>query len=301
MAEIVLIVFCLVIGIVLRLTKALPDTATKVFGGWVIYVALPAMAIKNVHGVTVSADWWFAAATPWIGVGFAILFFVPIGKYFKWSWQRIGALLLVAGWANTSFVGLPMISALAGSQYLGVGLVIDLFGSYLALSILGISIATVASAGAFEPPVIVRRILTFPPFWAIIVALAINHLGRPVWIDDVVGTLADTLTPMALAAVGFALRVEHLKGRWAPIGLALTFSLVLAPLFLYLVYAGLGQLENNIARIALLEMAMPPMLGASLIALQYNLESELVAATIGVGVPLSLATASLWWFFVFAG
>ncbi|WP_275507196.1 hypothetical protein [Pseudovibrio sp. Ad26] len=43
------------------------------------------------------------------------------------------------------------------------------------------------------------------------------------------------------------------------------------------------------------------MLGASLIALQYNLESELVAASIGVGVPLSLATASLWWFFVFAG
>lgn len=37
------------------------------------------------------------------------------------------------------------------------------------------------------------------------------------------------------------------------------------------------------------------MLGASVIALDNDLESDLVARVIGVGVPLSLLTAWGWW------
>jgi hypothetical protein len=37
----------------------------------------------------------------------------------------------------------------------------------------------------------------------------------------------------------------------------------------------------------MLEMAMPPMLGASIIAIDHDLEPDLVALLIGIGVPLS--------------
>tara|TARA_R110002126_G_scaffold289659_1_gene445142 strand:- start:12166 stop:13071 length:906 start_codon:yes stop_codon:yes gene_type:complete len=295
MHQIELILFCLAIGVLLRWSGRLPDAAPKVLGGWVINVALPAAALRSVHDVTFDADWWLAAATPWIGVAFAIIILVPIGRSLNWSRQRLGALLLVAGWGNTSFVGIPMITALAGAQWLGLGLVIDLFGSYLALSVVGITIATICSDATFDIRVVMRRIITFPPFIAIIVAITTNHLDRPVFIDDVVNALAMTLTPLALAAVGFALRLDRISGRLAALGLGLGFRLVVAPFLILVMYLLLGKIGDPAARIAILEMAMPPMLGASIIAMGHDLEPDLVVLMIGLGVPLSMLTAPLWW------
>jgi malate permease and related proteins len=65
--------------------------------------------------------------------------------------------------------------------------------------------------------------MTFPPFIAILVAFATNHLGRPESFTQVVGALADTLTPIALAAVGFALWLDHVAGRLAALGVGLGF------------------------------------------------------------------------------
>jgi malate permease and related proteins len=45
----------------------------------------------------------------------------------------------------------------------------------------------------------------------------------------------------------------------------------------------------------MLEMAMPPMLGATIIAMDRDLEPDLVALLIGIGVPLSMLTAWGWW------
>ena len=53
--------------------------------------------------------------------------------------------------------------------------------------------------------------------------------------------------------------------------------------------------ETAVRNVAILEMAMPPMLGATIIALEHDLEPDLVALVIGIGIPLSLVTASLWW------
>jgi malate permease and related proteins len=119
---------------------------------------------------------------------------------------------------NTSFVGLPMIAAFVGSQWLGLGIVIDLFGSYLALSTLGLAIASIASAGRLDWRAVAKRIVTFPPFIAILIAFATNHLERPELLTQVFNSLAETLTPVALAAVGYALRFDRLRAgspRWA--------------------------------------------------------------------------------------
>ncbi len=280
---------------VLRWSGRLPEGANKVLGGWVINVALPAAALQSVHGLTIDSGWWLAAATPWLGVLLAIVVIVPLCRAFGWSRQRTGALLLGAGWGNTSFVGLPMIAAFAGKEWLGLGIVIDLFGTYLALSTLGLAIAAVASSGKLDLREVGRRIVTFPPFIAIILALLTNQLGRPDWITALLGALADTLTPIALAAVGYALRFDRLAGHAAPLALGLGHRLILAPLALLGLYLLLGQTGDPVARVAMLEMAMPPMLGASIIALDHDLEPDLGALLIGIGVPVSMLTVWGWW------
>lgn len=295
MQQIALICLYLVIGIALRWSGRLPDTATKALGGWVINVALPAAALRSVHDLKLHPDWWLAAATPWIGAFLAIIVIVPLCRTLGWTSQRTGALLLVGGWGNTSFVGLPIIAAFAGSEWLGLGIVIDLFGSYLALSTLGLVIASIASAGKFDWRAVVWRIVTFPPFIAILVAFSTNHLERPEWLTQTIDALAGTLTPLALAAVGYALRLDRLAGRLAALCIGLGYRLVVAPLAIMLMYLALQQAGDPVAKIAMLEMAMPPMLGASIIAIDNDLEPDLVALLIGIGVPLSMVTAWGWW------
>ncbi len=295
MQQIALILACLVIGVLMRASGRLPDTASQALSGWVIGVALPAAAFRSVHGLTVSSHWWLAAATPWIGAILAIVAFIPLCRVLRWSRRRTGALLLVGGWGNTSFVGLPMIVAFAGEKWLGLGIVIDLLGSYLALSTLGIAIASAASSSQFDWRAVAKRIATFPPFLAILIAFATNHLDRPPWLTQIIDTLALTLTPIAMAAVGYALRLNHLAGRLAPIVAGLGFRLFVAPSALLLMYCALNQAGDHVAKVAMLEMAMPPMLGASVIAMEHELEPDLVALMIGIGVPLSMLTAPVWW------
>ncbi|MBJ3775664.1 AEC family transporter [Acuticoccus sp. 2012] len=286
----------LAIGVVLNATGRMPENASKVLGAWVINVALPATALHSVHGITFDPGWAFAALTPWIGVALAIVVFAVVGRAAGWSRQRVGGLVLVAGFGNTSFVGLPMIAAFAGTQWLPLGLVIDLFGSYLALSTVGLVVATVCSRRTISAGAILRRIGTFPPFIAIVLALATNHLGRPALIDDGLAALSATMTPVALAAVGCALRFDRLAGMALPITAALVFRLLVAPAALLgLYFALVGAGSAAVRDVTILEMAMPPMLGATIIALEYDLDSDLVALVIGLGIPLSLLTTALWW------
>jgi hypothetical protein len=60
-------------------------------------------------------------------------------------------------------------------------------------------------------------------------------------------------------------------------------------------YLALDQASDPVAKVAMLEMAMPPMLGASIIAMEHDLEPDLIALLIGIGVPLSMLTTWLWW------
>jgi predicted permease len=295
MQEIALVLACLAIGVALRLSGRLPDNATHVLGGWVLNVALPAAAFHSVHNLTISPGWWLAAATPWLDVVFAIAVIVPLGRALRWSRQRTGAVLLASGWCNTAFVGLPMIIAYAGQKYLALGIVIDLCGSYLAVSTLGIAIASLASSSQFNWRAVAKRIATFPPFLAILIAFATNHLDRPIWLSDIIDVLAHTLTPLAMAAVGYALRLDRVAGRLAPLFVGLSYRLLLAPLALVLMYLALDEAGDPAAKVAMLEMAMPPMLGASIIAMEHDLEPDLIALLIGVGVPLSMLTTWGWW------
>ncbi len=70
--------------------------------------------------------------------------------------------------------------------------------------------------------------------------------------------------------MGFALRLDHIGGRLAPLGVGLGFRLLVAPLALVLMYLAIGQAGDPVAKVAMLEMTMPPMLGASIIAMTTN-------------------------------
>ena len=88
--------------------------------------------------------------------------------------------MLTGGLANTSFIGLPMIEAFYGPQFLGLGILIDQLGSYFVLSTLGILVASLYSSGhGINAKAVIRKIVLFVPFQAFVLALLLMPFEYP--------------------------------------------------------------------------------------------------------------------------
>jgi predicted permease len=74
--------------------------------------------------------------------------------------------------------------------------------------------------------------------------------------------------------------------------LALGWKLALAPVLVWLIGLAIG-VSDAILTIAVLESAMAPMISATILAEQNDLEPQLANAVLGIGIVLSLVTVPL--------
>ncbi|MBI5657038.1 MAG: AEC family transporter, partial [Geobacter sp.] len=170
MSNIILLIVCFLAGMGLRRTGRFPESTPAALNGFIIHVSLPALALLHIHRLTLDISLLFTAGMAWCLFGAGYLFFKLTGRLAGLDTQSIGALMLVGGLGNTSFVGLPMIEAYYGKEYLGIGLIADQLGSFLVLSTLGILTATIYSTGHTSPREIIRKVILFPPFQALLLA-----------------------------------------------------------------------------------------------------------------------------------
>ena len=294
MHNLALLVLCFALGIALRRTGRLPQEAPAALNAVIINIALPALALAHIHGIAITPALAHAVMASWLMFGFAAAFFCVAARMWGLGRETTGALILTAGLANTSFVGLPMIEAFFGRHGMGLGLVIDQLGSYLILATFGILVASVFSGTVFEPRRVARKILTFPPLWAIAVALVLRPFDYPQWLDTLLHRLGDLVAPLALLSVGCQLRLGAISGNAAKLGLGLAFKLVIAPLVLAALLVGLLEAEGETVRITLFETAMPPMIGAAIVAMEHRLDPPLITLMVGIGIPLSFLTLPVW-------
>lgn len=102
-----------------------------------------------------------------------------------------------------------------------------------------------------------------------------------------------TLVPLALFSVGLRFKLKPQPGQWAPVALALSWKLLLAPL-LALGLALLTGVGGAVMSIGILQTAMAPMISAAILADQHHLDPPLANTVLGVGILLSLITVPLW-------
>ena len=293
MDNIIMLLLCLAIGMALRLFKRAPDNAHTSINSFIIYVSLPALTLLQIHAITLNPSLLYAIFMPWLLFAASALLFWMVGRALKLPKATTGALAVVGGLGNTSFIGLPMIESFYGPSGMPVGIMIDQLGSYLVLSIFGILLICFYAEGAITPREIAKRILTFPPLIALVVAVALMPVTYPAWTTSVLVRLAGTLAPLALVSVGLQLRLGALRGNRGPLALGPGFKLVLAPALILLIYAGSLGLRGFTTQITLFEAGMAPMIGGSIVAIQYGLNAPLISLMVGIGAVLSLVTLPL--------
>jgi predicted permease len=293
--NLILLILCFIAGMLLHHYKRMPVNTPAVLNGFIIHVSLPALTLLYVHDLKIGGDVGLMAAMAWICFALAAVCFVLLGRWLALPRRTVGALILTGGMGNTSYFGLPMIEAYYGHQGLASGIIVDQLGSFLVLSTLGITVAGIYSSGRPGIGDMVKRILRFPPFIALVAALLLVHAEYPAWLTVVLKRMGDTLAPLALLAVGFQLRLGHLAGNGRNLAMGLGFKLVLAPLLLFLLYVPLLGAHGQAIQITLFEAAMPPMITAAILAAEHDLDPPLATLMVALGLLVSFVTLTGWW------
>lgn len=296
MASFILIFVCFGLGIGFRHARIFPETTSLVLNRFVIYISLPALTLAQLHKLELGSEAFFPVSMAWIHFVLGFCFFWLLGKMLNLSQRTIGALILTGSLGNTSFVGFPLLDALYGPQSLGTGVLVDQPGTFLVAGTLGVITAALFRGVEVSPGFVAKKVFTFPPFLAVLVALATRALHYPDALVSICERLGATLIPLSLISVGAGLRIngEALKKDLRNLTLGLTFKLLLAPLSFALLYVGVFHQHGDTMRIILVESAMAPMITAGIIVHEYGLDAELANLMVGIGIPLSLLTAPIW-------
>jgi malate permease and related proteins len=282
------------LGVALGHLRLLPERTGDVLDAVLIRVALPGLILAVVPGIELGAGLLVPAVAAWSTLVLLAGAVWLLARLARLDARTTGTLLLVVPLANSSFLGFPAVEALLGADHLPAAVVYDQLGSFLALATYGAVVAA-AYGHATTPGAkdMARRVITFPPFAALVVAALLVPVGVPGPVDAVASQLGATVTPLAMLAVGLRLRLE--PGGWRP-GLmagALTLRLTVAPAAVYAVALLAGD-GGAVWSTSVLESAMPPMVTASVLASQAGLDGRLGARLVGVGVLASMATLPAW-------
>lgn len=291
MDNFVLILAYLMIGVLLRRLPAMPQSSGIALNMYVLYVALPALILKNVPQLQFSAELLIPAVTPWFLLLVVVATVLLLSKWLNWPREVTGALLIVLPLGNTSFLGFPMTAALFGDAAMPYAVVYDQIGSFIALASYVTIIAALYSPTAAKPTFkgIAVKIITFPSFIALALGLLLRGYDYPPIITQLIDNLAATLVPVVMVAVGFALTVKFSKSEVVPLLSALGIKLVMMPLLAAALWLTLGY-SGVAVNISIFQAAMPPMISAGAIAIMAGLAPRLVSGIIGLGILLGLLT-----------
>ncbi len=297
MDNFILILIYLSLGFTMRRVPKFPTETPVVLNTFVMYVALPALVLQKIPSLHFSWDLLVPALVPWILLLLVSALILTLGRLLHWSRDIIVALLIVLPLGNTSFLGFPMIEALFGGDWLPYAMIYDQIGSFVALATWSTILAALYGVHATQtkvaPAAMAMRILTFPPFLALVVGLSLKAWTYPPLLQTTLDNLAATLVPLIMFAVGFQLKFSLAGERLSPLLSGLGIKLLLMPL-LVLAGAMLLGLSGKAVQVSVFEAAIPPMISAGAIAMMAGLAPRLVAALVGFGLLLSFITLPLW-------
>lgn len=207
-----------------------------------------------------------------------------------------GAMILAAGFPNATYLGLPVLEQLLGSEGRSIAIQYDLFACTPLLLTVGMLVArhhgTTENGG--ESPL--QTLLKTPPLWAAVIAIGLNLGGvpRPEGLHPLLAMLGNPVAPLMLISLGLGLQWASLQPTRLPALLpALAIQLLLMPLIVWTVASATG-LNGNLLTGAVLEAAMPSMVIGLVICDRYNLDTPAYAAAVTLSTLLSLVTLPLW-------
>ncbi|AEH44483.1 Auxin Efflux Carrier [Thermodesulfatator indicus DSM 15286] len=290
MEKVIPFLLILIAGFSLKRLSDFPKDTALALNLYVIYIALPALIFVQVPKIQFSTHLLVPVILPWLVVLVSATLVLVLSFLFRFDRETTGALLLLTPLGNTAFLGIPMVEQFFGSQGIPFAVLYDQLGSFLALTTYGTLILSLYAPG--HRPTLkdaVRKVISFPPFIALILALIFKDLGYPLWLDSFFKITAASLVPVVLVSIGFQLEIKMPVNDLLPFATGLIIRLLITPIIFILSCHFLG-FKGLPVQVALLEAAMPPMVVAGAMAAIAGLRPNLASSLVGLGIIFSFLT-----------
>jgi len=290
MSNFILIIFYIIIGYSIKNVSFVPANLANYLNKLVIYLSLPAMILLQIPKLDFAASAYIPITVAWLVMIFSAVLVFFIAKYFNFSKEITGSLMLVTVLTNSSFVGIPLITAYFGETSLPYIIVYDQLGTFLALATYGTIVAAYYSAKSeVNLKIIAYKIFLFPPFFTLVIAMLLTDVKFIPIVDQGLHILAGTIVPFALVAVGLQMQFKLPKEEIKPFVVSLTIKLIIAPLFAILI-CYIFSWEGLVSQVSIMEAGMAPMITAAAMASFIGLAPRLSNAIVGYGILISFVT-----------
>lgn len=211
------------------------------------------------------------------------------GKALRADRRMLATLIVASVFVNGANYGLAATKFAFGEEALARAMVYFVFNVFVLYTV-GIFIA---SMGRLSWRQAMRQMLEVPAFYALIVAGTVRSAGWqvPIYADRAVTLLSDAAIPMMLVILGLQIAEARSwpRHRMGFIGAATFLQLVMAPLVALLMAHWLG-LTGPARQAAVLQSSMPTAVITTILAIEYELDTQMVAGTVILTTLLSPLT-----------
>ncbi|CAB4572500.1 unannotated protein [freshwater metagenome] len=270
-------------GWFVSMVRPLPAHAISLAEKYVLMCALPALIVSSMSRVTIETALFVPIGVAWASMATCAALIVLISRIYSWSPQVTGALLLVAVLGNTSFLGVGMVEGLLSKDHLPAAIAYDQLGTFLALSLWGAFVTSTFGGDEVSLRDLVRRLLRFAPFVALLVSVPVRWLEVPDSAYSVLDGIGRTVAPVAMATVGVRFRLRLSPRVAVPALWGLMVKMLAVPAVVACLVLLTGSGADVMWSTSLLQSAAPPMITAGIVATRAGFDEELVAFVVGMG------------------
>jgi len=295
---ILLIVTLFMIGFAARRVISEPASLVKWLNNFIVYLAMPALILLNIPKLELSADMLIPVGVAWAWLLIGAATVIALSRWLAWPRQTEAAMLLLVTMGNTSFLGFPMVLAFFSDSVLAYAIFFDQLGGFLILSTFGLIVIAVYSpldsgrAGRVQLNQIIRKISTFPPFIALVVAVFVPLDAVVFWLGDALTLLSKLLMPVALFLLGVQFKPRLLPEHKVPLFCAIALKMIAAPLLAFFILLSLGS-TGDVRTATIFEAAMPSMVTPGLMAMQAGIAPRFIATLLGYSTLFAFVSLPL--------
>lgn len=287
------IVVMVAMGLLLRTLGLVRLEAAQDLNQIVFAVTLPPLIFQALHRATLSWHLLLMPAIAWAAIAGAIGLGFLVSRLLRLPRTKTGAFLLALSFSNTTYLGYPYIKGFYGTHHLTLAIFFDLMGATIAANTIGPVIAGLSAGKAIEPLAVLKRLMRFPPIYALILGLAMHGILLPGWLETILDRLANLTSPLIMLSIGLTLKLDQLGQDLRLVMVAVVGRLLVLPLLLWGALR-LFRVPLDYEQAAVMQAAMPTMFYTLALALLFRLEVSLAVNTIMISTLLSFLTLPLW-------
>lgn len=281
----------LVTGYVAYKTHVINDEAIRNLTSLVLNISLPAQIlisflsnrgkVSNLTLLEVTGVCLFCYLVYFL----VVAVFLVVTRAPKKQWGTY-AFMLIFG--NVGFMGYPVIQSIFGMEAMIYAVIFNVIFSFVVYS-LGIVLIGGEKAGKFNP----RLLLNTPMVVAVLsLILFFTSIPVPEYLDNALNYLGDLTTPLAMIILGGTIakmKLKELFDDWR-IYVFTLFRLVIMPIVVLFAMNLIHEQQYLIRGTAVVLAATPVATNATMLAIQYDGDVELVSKGIFFSTVLSVVS-----------